>query len=243
MTEKVTFNGFTLSDFYQVVDIRRPIPGRDISTQEVSGVDGVVITGSVMSSIRISVTIIIGERSVTERREEIRKLTSMLHTDEPSELIFASDDGLYYKAMLDGNSPVSENVRTDAITVNFRTESPVMYGVTRTVQVPSNGSVTFFTEGTYPASINVSGTVSGEASTGYIWGIRLDDGDYMRIETATSTPKSISINSGERTATIDGAVTLPTLDSDWLMLEPGLHTIENDVGSGSCVVTWQERWR
>jgi len=166
----------------------------------------------------------------------------MLHSEEPAKLMFASDNGLYYMAILDGEVPIQEYVRSGIVEVNFVTESPVLYGETRTVTVPSGGSVQIYVEGTYPALPVISGEVYGDSSSLYQWGVRLDEGDYMRIITGSSSARDVVMDCRDRTASVSGSTRLPTLTSDWFELSAGFHTIRNDVGSGSCEVTWQERW-
>ena len=242
MREEVTFNGITISDFYQVGNVVRPLAGRSNTTMDVSGMDGTKITGSVMLPTTITVSFILSEKNETERRDAIRNITSMLHTTEPAPLMFASDNGLYYMAILDGDVPIQEHVRSGLIEANFKTESPVLYGKTRTVTVPSGGSATIYVEGTYPALPVISGTVYGLAQSSYQWGVRLDEGDYLRVVVGPNSAKQVVMDCEHRIATVGGLVALPTLTSDWFELSAGFHTIRNDQGSGSCTVRWQERW-
>ena len=241
MMEQVTFNDIVISDFFQVAGVRRPLAGRVNSTLEISGMDGTRVTGSVMMPSTLSVLLVVSDMNDTQRRDAVRNLSSMIHTDEPKVLSFSSDNGLYYKAILDGEVPFQEHVRSGIVELNFITESPVLYGAVRSVTVPSQGEVTVYVDGTYPALPKITGNVQGTASNG-LWGLRLDDGDYMRIVTGSNSTRAIVMDSESRTASVAGAAKLPTLDSDWFELGAGMHKIKNDVGSGSSTVTWQERW-
>ena len=52
----------------------------------------------------------------------------------------------------------------------------------------------------------------------------------------------IEFNTGTRVLRINDAFTVPTLDSNWITLEPGRQTITNDLGTGDVTVTWTDRW-
>lgn len=242
MREQVTFNGITISDFFEVGNVIRPLVGRSNTTMDVSGMDGNRVTGSVMMPNKITVSFIMSEKNATQRRDAVRNLTMMLHSEEPARLMFASDNGLYYMAILDGEVPIQEHVRSGLVEANFVTESPVLYGETRTATVPSGGSATIYVEGTYPASPVISGTVYGSSSDSYQWGVRLDEGDYMRIVTGSSSARTVVMDCRDRMASVSGSTKLPTLTSDWFELSAGFHTIRNDIGSGACTISWQERW-
>lgn len=64
------------------------------------------------------------------------------------------------------------------------------------------------------------------------------------IDAEWLSPKSgeLEADSATRTVTFGGESTIPTLDSDWPVLEPGTHTVSNTSGSGASTVTWIERW-
>lgn len=239
--ETVTFNGIAISDFYQVAGVIRPITGRTNSTQAVSGMDGVMLTGSAMTQNRVTVILVMSDMNVMERREAVRKLSFMLHTDSLAKLSIGSDGGPYYMAILDGEVPFVEHVRSGRVEVNFATEEPMLYGKTVTRRVPSQGSLRVMVGGTYPARPRIVGEVTGDPTNG-LWGLRLDEADHIRVDTMSDEPRDVSIDCDGRTAYVEGALTLPTLDSDWIELSAGMHTLRNDVGSGGCTVSWQERW-
>ena len=239
--ESVTFNGIVLSDLYTVAGVHRPMTGRTNSTQEISGYDGVRVTGSYIPSGTVTIYILIKDMSVTERREEMRRLTRLLHTDEPKKLSFGTDNGLYYRAILDGMVDPNEHVRASFIQIDFLVEQCILYGETKSVTVPSGGSVQFDVDGSYKAFLKISGTVNG-AGDKLLWGLRLDEGDFVRVSTGSSSGRAVTIDCEDRTATVAGETAMITLDSDWLELSGGKHLLRNDIGSGACTVTWQERW-
>lgn len=239
--DTVSFDGIVITDMYAVVGVERQTAGVVNSTQEISGYDGIRITGSYIPSGTITVQILLKNMSVMERREEIRKIRALLQTDEPRELRFASDNGLYYMAKLDGDFSVAQHVRADMITVTFLLEQNILYGDVHTVTVPSGGSVSFLVSGTYKTHPSIVGSVSGDA-TNLMWGVRLDEGDYVRVKTGSTSPRDVSIDCDTREVIVNDEVSMITLNSDWLELASGRHTLRNDVGSGECTVTWQDRW-
>ena len=239
MTEEVTFNGVTISDFYQVAAVQRPIAGRSVVTDNISGMDGTKIVTSSMNGVTLVLSLVVDGGS-EEMREAMRSLAPMLHTEGPEILAFASDNGLYYKAMI-SEVAFTEHVRSGILNVNFVMERPIMYGDVQSVTVPSEGVKTILVGGTYPTAPKASGTVNG-SSNDNVWGLSLDNGRHIHIVTGSTNGIAVSIDCEERTATLAGATCLPTLDSDWFELYPGEHVIQNDVGSGSCTFEWQELW-
>lgn len=239
MTETMTFNGNVISDYFQVADVQRPPVGRENVTTEVSGMDGALITGSAMPQATISVRLVMSDTDASGRREAIRQLMGMVHTTEPAKLEFATDNGLYYMAMLDGDVPLTEHVRSGLVELNFVTERPLLYGRSNmSTYVPSGGSATFTVGGTYKTRPVVE--VSSAQGSGGLWGLRLDDGDVMRVSVSGTRP--VRIDCEERTVTVNDTLVPLNMAYDWFEFEPGQHTLRNDVGSGSCWVKWQEMW-
>lgn len=242
MREEVTFNNVVLSDFLEVAGVIRPFVGRNNSTREVSGARGVRLTGSTMMPATITVRLVMGNMDATARREAVRDLAFALHTDEPQKLFISSDNGLYYMAILDGESPFTEHVRSGIVEVNFVSEDPALYGKEHSVVVPSGGNVSFFVDGTCPTRPTIRSTTAKGASSSYLWGVRLDDGDYLRMVTGSTLDKTVEIDCEARVGKLSGSPKLPVLGSDWFELQPGFHVVANDVGSGASTLTWQDRW-
>jgi hypothetical protein len=117
----------------------------------------------------------------------------------------------------------------------------VAYGAARTVTVPSGGSVEFNVGGTYKTMPRITANAARDSSS-LVWGLRLDGGDFVHVATGSNAVKSVLIDCAERICTVAGAVALPTLDSDWLELEPGTHTLAMDNGTGAATVVFTERW-
>lgn len=241
MTDDVMYNGYVLSDFLQVIDVGKPSAGRVNSTKQVSGMDGTLLTGSTLAPVTIPVTFLLSEMDMTERRERIRELSYMIRSREPARLEFASDNGLYYMAVPDGEVPIQDHVRAGKVVVGFRADSPILYGAERSVTVPSGGSARIMVGGTYPTEPTITGSLTGDSTADHVWGLRVDEGSYLHVSLGNGQ-REVVADCERCVVTVDGTVTLPTLDSDWLRLDIGPHTLANDVGSGACTVTWRERW-
>lgn len=239
MNETVTFNDVVLSDLYTIINVHRPMAGMTNETQEISGFDGTRIVGSHIPSANITMRVIIKDMPELDRREALHQLSAIIHTDEPKRLEFGSDNGRYYMAKFDGQPEPQEYMSATVVELTFMLEQAVLYGKTKTATVPSGGSVTFTVGGTYVTRPTIEGA-SIEGSNG-LWGLRLDDGDVMRME-ATTTARPVSIDCESRVAFYNSTLVAPTPESDWFEMSPGQHTIQNDVGTGACTVTWQEMW-
>ena len=240
MMERVTFNGICLSDFYQVLDATRPATGRSNSTTDVAGMDGSMFTGTRLLPSTLTVSLLMKDMCAEERRDALRNIAGMIAVDKPAKLMYGSDNGLYYMAMPDGEVPLKEYPRGGVVSINFVAMDPFLHGEDCVVVVPSGGSATFYVGGTYRTALKISGTVNGNESN--LWGLRIDDGDYIRVNTGSTEGRTVSIDCGERVAVVNGTTVLPTLDSDWLVPRPGTHVLANDIGSGECTVEWQETW-
>lgn len=56
------------------------------------------------------------------------------------------------------------------------------------------------------------------------------------------TAANIWLDTTARKVRINDAYTVPTLDSNYFVLEPGNNDIKNDLGSGDVIITYTERW-
>lgn len=241
--ESVSFDGVNISDMFTVIGTRG-VASPVVQTVEVSGRDGIVPKGVVYGCPTVALTFVTDSGDGLKVSEARRQLSAMLNVKEPKKLQFGDDSGLYYMAQPDGPLDWVQFTRTGRLVVPFLVPSPAMYGEERSVTVPSGGSVTFNVMGTYPTrpTVYASAAKSGSSSPN-AWGVTLDSTDWMYVLTgSSSTAKTVLIDCDSRQCKLAGQTALPTLDSDWFVLEPGSHTIANSQGSGSCTVTWVERW-
>ena len=243
MNEIVTFNDVEISDFFLVAGVSRPLTGRRNVTQEVSGMRGVKVTGSNLSENTVSVFLVIKDKEGSEKREAIRDLVCAIQVDEPSRLYISSDDGLYYMAIPDGEVPFTEHFRSGLVEVKFLVSDPVMYGATHTATIPSGGSVGIYVDGTYPTKPRIESQAALGMQDTTLWGLRFDEADYIRAITGSSSvAKTVEIDSEARVCRVAGAISLPSIDSDWPELGAGMHVVRNDVGTGESTITWTDRW-
>ena len=236
----VLFDGHDLSD---VVDVG--VPNMDalassVSYETVPGRNGKVVTERKWDARDVEFEIYV-HGDPEERREAVSVLAMWLDVSEAKRLVLPDWPDRAYMAIQDGKVSPSRLVEDEVGTLRFTITDPVAYGRTHSATVPSGGSVTLHVGGTYKTSPRIRGTVTRDASS-ECWGVRLDEGKYLRVETGAAGPVAVELDCDGCTCTVAGATTLPTLESDWLELEPGEHVLENDLGSGSVTVEWEERW-
>lgn len=238
--ERLVLGGVDLSEEYEVVDVRRPVPSPVPNLVSVPGMDGYAFMGADTMPQPIRFTLVSKVMGYDERRREARQIAAVLNTAEPVEVAFSNDDGLYYVAVVSEPPDYREFVTFGAMTVTMQPLHSAMYGAERSVTVPSGGSVDFVVGGSYPTSPIVTATaVRGTSS---LWGLILDELDFVHVATGSSSGRDVVLDCGQRTLTIQGSAAVPTLDSDWLRLSPGEHSLRMDNGTGAATVTWRERW-
>lgn len=235
MIETVTFGDLVLSDYGEVVDVRRTPAGIELSTEQVAGRDGDVLKGARLKQPEVSCLLVAKHVGVQRRRRLVRLLSPLLLATEFQRLAFSSDEGLYYRAILSQGPELSEYVNAGTLRLTFMVDGAAMYG--DTVSKPMSGTTAIRVNGTYPTPLRISG--SATPSGGY-FAVRLDGADFARV--AMSAAGAIDIDSGARTCKVAGVTKQLTLDSDWLVLEAGNHTLTFDAGSGDLTLEWTERW-
>lgn len=209
--------------------------------QNVPGRDGTVFMGGKLDGGTITVPLTIVDEDMEQRRATLSNLYMILDVDEPKLLVLPEVPDLSYKAIPQNAVQESRYIDGDTVIVSFQLVEAAAYGDTVTKTVPSGGSLTFTVDGTYPTRPTITARATRN-STSLVWGLRLDDGDFLHVATGSSSAQNIALDCEDRTLTVAGAVALPTLDSDWFELAPGEHTITMDNGTGSATVTYKERW-
>lgn len=241
MRTQVVFDGHNLTNLFAVSDLRNSLLPRNIGTEDVPGRDGSLFTGATLSARTITLTLTIIDRSITGRQAAERLLASILAVDEPRPLSISIDGGLYYMAIPHADSEGSRYRNATSYEVVFEVPDPVAYGETKTITVPSGGSVTFTVGGTYPTMPTISAPAAANGSGGF-WRLRLEDGSYLlaTIPSGVSSAPVIA-DCEKRTLKVNGNVALLVPDADWLVFEPGEHTLEM-TGTGAATVVFTERW-
>lgn len=240
-TERILFDGHDLTGEFTATDVSRPLPAAVYDTVTVPSADGVRVRGRTLGEIAISMNLWAVGKTRREQRDSVRRIAALLVGDEARKLAFGDDGGLYYMAHVSA-STVTEYFDSVCVAVEFKAPNPALYGLKRSAVIPSGGNATIRVGGTYPTRPKITAASAVRNASSGVWGVRLDGGDFLHVETGSASARAIALDCEERECTLAGAVALPTLDSDWFSLDPGEHTISIDNGTGACTVEWQERW-
>ena len=236
------YDGIDLEDYLEVASIEIPaIAPTTPDLRYAAGRDGAALAGNVLGPLEITVRARLATQATDPR--EIQRLwanvAALLRTDGPRPLYLS--EGLWRYAVLVEDTALEFKTYSATAPLKFVCPDPVAYGEERTVTVPSGGSAEFLVGGTYPARPAITAQAVRDGSA-LVWGVRLDDGDYIHIETGSAGAVAVEADCAERTCRVAGTTAMITLDSDWLELAPGTHTLSNDKGSGAATVTYAERW-
>lgn len=240
--EHVIYDGVDLSARYITLAGDRPIASVDTTSNKVNGRDDYQFMGADLDPEPVEFYVMVFDRGIEGKRDAVRELAPILLVTHPVMLQFSSDNGLYYVGLPVGKPDFKEFVRSGQLKVKFQPLHAAMYGVERSVIVPSGGMVEFVVNGSYPTMPRIEAQSARRDGASNAWGLRLDDGRFLYVETGSDDEFSLEADCEARTLTVNGSAALPTLESDWLQLPPGSHTISNDQGTGQCTVTWVERW-
>lgn len=241
MRTKVFFNGYELTHLFIVSDLKNSLLPRSVNTVDVPGRDGSLFTSTNLAARTIGLTLTVRDKSIKGVQLAARALAAILAVDEPKPLEISIDDGLYYLAIPEAGSDGKRFRKAVSYEVSFVCPDPVSYGVERRVTVPSGGSVTFEVDGTYPTMPVVSASAAANGGGGF-WRLRLEDGSYLlaTIPQGVSSAPVIA-DCAKRTLRVNNSTALLAPEADWLVFEPGEHTLEM-TGTGAAIVTFNERW-
>ena len=243
---RVTFDGHDLAQYVYVEDVRRPLfAGLRVETATVGGRGGAIFKSAVLDTPIVEVDIRCISDSKEEMRFELSRLASCLAVDGPKHFTQSDRPGLYDIAIPTGIPQVDELYETGGATLQFMLLEPASYTENeRIVTIPSGSSKTISLDGNYPTAplLTIQNAIR-DLTTG-IYSIKNEVGDFIHIPLPDNSTHKIVIDcaSDKRTVMVDNSLSFPSLDSDWLELQPGQHTLENDFGSGECVITFRERW-
>ena len=241
MRTQVIFDGHDLTQDYYVSDLQEQLLPRNVGSVKAGGRDGEIYTGVTLASRTITMTLTAKGSTPALVQQAGRALAAILAVDEPKPLSISIDGGIYYMAV-----PTSPNVgqrwrHAKRHDVEFRALDPIGYGEQRTATVPSGGSVTIDVGGTYPTMPLITAQYARNGSGGY-WRILKEDGTYVLAKLSSGASGVPVIADCEaRTLKVNGNVALMDPEADWLVLEPGTHTLSM-TGTGAATVTWRERW-
>ena len=238
--ESVSFDGVVLTDTLKVLSTRGG-HSRAVEAVEVPGRDDLLVRDARKRGPSVTLHFF-AQGTAAQLAAARREIGALLSAREPKRLQFGGDGGLYYMAVPDGEPDWSQFVRSGRMDVPFLVPSPAMYGEEKVATVPSGGSVTVEVLGTYPTAPTATAASAVRSSSSSVWGLRLDNGIWMHVDTGSSSSRSVVLDCGARRCTVAGSTKLATLDSTWFSFEPGSHTVRMDNGTGAAVLRWQERW-
>lgn len=239
MRTTVTFDGVDLTALGIVGEYRGPLLPREIYREQVAGRDGDVFLGARYSAKTITLRLTVRAQDPAERQRAVRVLAAVLAVDEPKPLVLSIDGGLYHRAIPTSNGDGTRYLNHTSFDVDFEVLDPAAYGETRTVTVPSGGSVTFEVGGTYQTMPTVVATQAKNDASAGRWKLILDGGDYLIANVASAA--RLEADCYARTLKVAGATRVLELDGDWLVLTPGTHELVM-TGTGAATVTYPERW-
>lgn len=238
---QVWFAGTELTEWAIVSGWDTQLLPREVSQRTAPGMNGAVYTGSRLTERTIAVRMALTAHDLIERQWQARSIAAALASREPARLAASIDGGLYHMAVATSAPDMTRMVGALAFDVTFTCMDPVAYGDERTVTVPSGGSVQFHVDGTYPTMPTVSAPAAQNGSGGF-WSLTLEDGTHLDATIPSGlTTAPVVAECAERILTVNGTVALLQPNADWLVLEPGDHTLTM-TGTGAATVTFTERW-
>lgn len=238
---RVTFNGVNLTDLYHVSNLRNSLLPREVSSVTVPGMDGALLTGSRLTTRTITLTLTVKGSGIAERQRAARMLAQALAVAEPAPLELSIDGGLHYLAMPTSVGDGARYSNALRFEVRFECLDPTLHGTRERWSLTSGGSAKVIVGGTHPTMPLVEVTGARNGSNG-VWKLTLDGGDYIVATIPTGvTSAPIVADCENRVLRVNGTVRLLQPEADWLVLEPGEHTLAME-GSGTGTVSFEERW-
>ena len=237
----LVFNGNDFSTLFVWGDPDITILDAKPDTREISGRDGAGFVGLKYGAAKVTFTIAaIGNAEA--RRVAFSTLGQWLMVDEPKPLYLPDTPDRYYLAVPSGGLRLTRAFDGEITQVTFMLTDPIAYGDAQTASLSSGGSVSINVNGTAPTYLNVTANSAVRNGSSLVWGVKVDNADFVHVATGSSSSRKVEIYSDTRVCKVANTVTLPTLDSDWLKLDPGTHTVVMDYGTGAATLSWVERW-
>lgn len=237
----ISFDGHDFDELFIVGNPRMSVLSYAPNYADSQSRDGAAVKGIRKGTASVTFTLVaLGSHS--EIRDKWSTLGAWLDVDEPRKLVLPDTPDRYYLAVPDGSLDINRAINGESTEITFTVTEPTSYGTVHSVVVPSGGSVTFRVGGTAPARPVITASNATRNQSSLVWGLRLDDGDYVHVATGLASAVQVVADCDARTLSVNGAATIPTIDSDWLVLTPGTHTLRMDNGTGAATVRWRERW-
>lgn len=238
---ELIFDSHDFSTLFSYGDPEITILDAKSDIREISGRNGAAFVGMTYGVATVEFTITALGDAPT-RRAAFSTLGQWLMVDEPKALYLPDTPDRYYLAVPDGSLDLTRAIKGEYAQLTFSLVDPVAYGTSKTASLSSGGSASITVNGTAPTYLNVVANSATRNSSSLVWGVRVDGVDFVHVETGSSSSRKVEIYSQDRICKLANALVLPTLDSNWLVLEPGSHTVTMDNGTGAATLSWVERW-
>lgn len=234
---RMTYDGVELSDRFHVLVTEPQMLVASVSSEKVSGRDGVLVTGTKMDTKKINATLVSQSTDGDGMTRDREWLAALLAGGGVRRLVMP--DGLGYDVVVSGTAKVTERTTGMAVAVVFEATDPIGYGVEHYVTVEAGEPAAFTVGGNMPTRVSVRGMVQTQSSDPYLR-VTFDGSDTMAVPVASGASRPVMIDGDEKAVMVGGSATILTLSSDWVELGQGRHEVS--VNYGPCAVSWVERW-
>ncbi len=240
----VTFDGHSLSGMCHISNVQRPVPQRKATTMSVPGRDGSVLTGVSLQPLEVTMQLNFLQQDPADRMDAIEEVLAWLDVDEPKALAFSDQPGHYMAVPTTASNVTKRLTSTSVAAVKFYCPDPVRFGDSQSANVDSGTTTTIQVGGNFPTTLDISTMVAKKDSTTGLWEVTLDGSvSTATASIANTSSHAVVFDATNHLHTLDGAVKVVTLDSDWMEgIAPGSHTIGVTSGTGGFTVSWIERW-
>lgn len=240
--EHVIYDGVDLAERFTCIGVVRPLPIPTPRSETLSGSSRLFFRGMDIVPPAITFRLVSVEETAEGRRDALRWLASTLLVQQPVMLSFSDEPDMAYKVIPDGEAAIVEHVSSGCVDVTLRCVESAAYGEHRSA-TSSGGVLSITVGGNWPTSLRLTAVnVSRQSSSDYRWGVSLDGESVAFVEIPTSSPSRVVIDTESRHATVNDVTAQLTLQSDWLDVDAGTHSIVRSKGTGNFTVEWDERW-
>lgn len=230
----VRFGNYRITDKFIVGNLVKGFAKRNISTIDVPGRDGAVLGSTTLSPVDITMTLTHISTTPAERFSAFSELASKLNVSKPTALYISEYPSAHYMVVPSGGD-LTRYVGAESFELTFTALDPVMYS-----DMPSGWiGLSVDVRGNYPTAPTI--TISSAVASDGVFGLSVNGGTFD-IPIADTVSHTIVIKTSGRTVTVDGTNVLPSLASDWPVLNPGSNTISITSGSGNVTGQYGERW-
>lgn len=233
----VIFNGHAISDYFVINDVYRPLRATPrLSTKQVEGRDGTVLLGVCAGDYNPRVKITAMDVTDERLRRTIHELAGWLDVSEPAPLQFSDEPDMYRMAVPQTQGDLDKLSTKDAqVEITFMCPDPWIFGKSYEFD-SSSGSCEFEIFGNKETDVYIySSAASGNFS------LMDETGNTARVAVG-DVAKTLAIDSANSTVLVNGSAQMLSLDSDWITLAPGKHSLTRTAGSGEYRVSYTERW-